>query len=404
MLFSLCILVSLLGWGPWESTGPEGGDVNAPVQSRTNASELWALSGASPTQVVHSTDAGLSWEVQSSFTSGTPYDLIVTADNNLVAVGSSRTWSSTDAGLSWTGHYQSNTYFQDAVSHPTAPGELYAAGYKYDSSWKFAVLHSVDNGATFDVTYLPITGTQTYGRCIDISQSDPSILLVGGYGYTTDASTYEPALFRSIDGGASFTNVTPAAASSGYYFYGAAIHPANPDIMLSASLYKVYRSIDAGASWSEVQTQNYSYHMTYSMADNDLVYAGGSSRGYSSANGGLTWSNMTSGLTGSDIQWIVPSWDNSSDIFTSSSDGFFRSTNGGTTWTSSNNGLVAGKVLAMEESQGWIFMNLEDMGMYKSPASGTVSWEEVTTPLACGDFCDISADGSGTILALEGSG
>lgn len=403
MQITFFIILALLGHGPWVSTGPEGGDIDASVQSLTNASELWALTGTYPTQVVHSTDSGLNWEILSTFTSGTPYDMIITADGNLVAVGSGRCWTSTDGGQSWTSYSYSNTYFQDAVAHPTAGGELFAAGYKYDGSWKIVFMHSTDNGATFDFTYMPITGTYSYGRSIAISQSDPSVLLLGGYVYNTDA--YDPVVFRTTDGGASFTDVTPSAAASQYYFYGVAIHPANPDIMLSGSSNYVYRSTDGGDNWAQIQSQSYSYNMAYSMADNNLVFAGGSYRGYRSINGGTSWISMTSGLSGSGIKWIIPSWNNSSLVFTGSSLGFFRSTNGGASWTASNSGLAVGKVLAMAESQGWIFMNMEDMGLYKAQ-TGTpyTNWQEVSTPLACGDFCDICADGSGTLLALEGSG
>ncbi len=404
MSFVVLVVISLLGWGTWQSTGPEGGDINAPVQSPTNASELWALSGTNPTQVVHSTDAGLNWEAVSSFTNGTPYDMIVTSDGNLVVVGSSRSWSSIDGGQSWVSNYHSNTNFYDAVAHPTAAGELFAAGYKYDGTWKMSFMHSTDNGATFSVTYMPVSGTYGYGRCIDVSRSDPSVLLVGGYAYTTDA-TYDPVVFLSTDGGTSFTDVTPAEASSEYYFYGVAIHPSSPDIMLSGSLYGVYRSINGGSSWNRIRSQTYNYRMAFSQADDNLLFAGGSTIGYRSTDGGNSWTNLNSGLSGSDIQWIIPSWNNSSDVFTGSSDGFFRSSNSGASWISSNSGLTVGKVLAMAESQGWLFMNMEDMGLFKAQTNTDgIVWEEVSTPLTCGDFCDICADGAGTLLALEGSG
>ncbi len=199
--------------------------------------------------------------------------------------------------------------------------------------------------------------------------------------------------------------MTPAAAASQYYFYGVGIHPTNPNIMLAGSLYSMYRSTDGGTNWSVAATQTYNYDITFSDADPNLVMAAGNNRVYKSTNAGVSWTSITSGLSGlSGIQWIVPDWNNTSNAFTSSSAGFHKSTNGGTSWTAKLEGLLVGRVLAMEESQGWIFMNMEDMGVFKTPATGSAAWEEVTTPLACGDFCDICADGSGVLLALEGSG
>ncbi len=403
----LVVFLILTGYGPWTALGPEGGDINSPVQSPTNPEELWAFSGSNPIQVVHSTDGGLTWEVLSSITGGTAYDFAICSDGDLVAAGSSRTWRSTDGGFTWTDSYLSNTIFYDIVAHPTDPDQVFGCGYAYDGSWKFSFMHSTDGGLTYTVTYVSLPGTYSYsyGRSIAIGKSDPSVILLGGYGYSTTDATYEPLVMKSTDGGASFASVTPPEAASQYYFYGVGVHPANPDILLAGSLQSMYRSTDGGTSWTKVAaSQSYNYRICFSDADPDLVVAGGSSRLYRSADGGVTWSSVTSGLDGSDIQWVVPSWSSTDIAFTGSSAGFYRSTSGGTSWTGSNEGLLVGKVLAMAESQGWIFMNMEDMGVFKTPASATVQWEEVSTPLSCGDFCDICADGAGTLLALEGSG
>lgn len=407
MLLQFLVFITLAGYGPWTSTGPEGGDINSPVQSPTNAQELWALSGTNPTQVVHSTDAGESWEPLSSFSGSTVYDMIACPNGNLVAAGSSRTWTSTNGGVSWSTNTFSNTIFYDLEPHPTNSNEVFGSGYAYDGAWKLAFMHSTDGGNSFTKTYISLGGsyTQSYGRSVAVSQSDPSVLLLGGYAYSSTQDAYVPFLFKSSNGGSSFTDVTPSAASAQYYFYGVGIHPTNPNIMLAGSLYSMYRSTDGGTSWSVAATQTYNYDITFGDADPDLVMAAGNNRVYKSTNAGVSWTSITSGLTGlSGIQWVVLDWNNTSNAFTSSAAGFHKSTNGGTSWTEILEGLLVGRVLAMEESQGWIFMNMEDMGVYKTPITGSPAWEEVATPLACGNFCDICADGSGTLLALEGTG
>ena len=408
MLLQFLVFITLAGYGPWTSTGPEGGDINSPVQSPTNPQELWAVSGTNPTQVVHSTDAGESWECISSFSGSTVYDMIACPNGDLVAAGSSRTWTSADGGVSWTSNYATNTIFYDLEAHPTNSNEVFGSGYAYDGAWKLAFMFSNDGGNTFTPTFIPLGGTytQSYGRSIAVSKSDPSVILVGGYGYSATQDVNTPFVFRSTNGGTSFTDVTPSAAASQNYFYGLGIHPANPNIMLAGSLYSMYRSTDGGTNWSvAAASQTYNYDITFSDADPNLVLAAGTNRIYRSTNAGVSWTSITTGLTGlSGIQWVVPDWNNTSNAFTSSSRGFLKSTNGGTSWTEVLEGLLVGRVLAMEESQGWLFMNMLDMGLYKTPATGSPAWEEVATPLACGNFCDICADGSGTLLALEGTG
>ena len=408
MVIQLMVLIALLGYGPWSSVGPEGGDINAPVQSHSNPQELWATSGYNPTQVVHSTDGGETWESLSTFTGSTVNDMVICPNGNMVAAGSSRTWTSTNGGVTWTSHTATNTVFYDLAAHPTNSNVVYGSGYAYDGAWKLCFMHSTDGGSTFSNTFIPLGGsfTQSYGRAIAVSQSNPSVILLGGYGYSSTDATYVPFVFRSTNGGSSFTDVTPAAAASQYYFYGVGIHPTNPDIMLAGSLYSMYRSTDGGNNWTvAASSQTYNYDISFSEADPNLVLAAGTNRTYRSTNGGVSWTTVTSGLTGvTGIQWIIPDWSNSSNAFTASSAGFYKSTDSGSSWAEYIEGLNIGRVLAMEESQGWIFMNMQDMGVFKTPATGSVAWEEVNTPLSCGNFCDICADDSGVILALEGSG
>ncbi len=408
MVTMLILTVALTGFGPWVSVGPEGGDVDAPVQSPSNPLELWALSGSNPTQVVHSDDGGATWEPISSFTGSTVYDMTICPDGRLVAGGSSRVWTSTDGGYTWNSSYSSNTIFYDVEAHPVSSSHVYAGGYAYDGAWKIAFMHSTDGGATFSVTHIPLSGTYdfSYGRCIAVSQSSPSNIIVGGYGYSSTDATYQPLLMISTDGGVNFTDITPPEASAQYYMYGAAFHPSDPNTILAGSLYSMYRSTNGGASWTKVAAnQTYNYGIRFSQADDDLVMAAGMNRIYRSTNGGVTWSQVYTPFSGlSGIQWVIPDWSSASNAFASSSGGFHSSSDGGVNWSQSNEGLLVGRVLAMEESQGWVFMNMLDMGLFRTPSTGSVNWEEVTTPLSCGDFCSIKSDGAGTLLALEGSG
>lgn len=398
------ILIPMLGFGSWDCTGPEGGEIKALVQSTQDADVLFAVSGANPTQVVRSTDEGDSWETISEFSGSTVYDMVMTADGKLVAVGSSRTWTSTDGGLTWTSVYMSNTIFWDAEAHPTDGNRIFASGYKYDgAAWRFTFYESTDGGASWSATTLVATGSYSYGRCIAVSASNPSLLMAGGYEYTGSANV--PHLMYSTDGGSSWSDITPAASASEYYFYGAGFDPVNPDTLFAGSLYSMYMSTDAGISWTKIRSQVYNYDISFSAADNDLVMACGSSYIYRSTDGGSTWTTVNTGLSGSGIQWITPDRTDAALAYTGSSAGFFRSTNGGSSWAMDNDGLILGRVLAMEYLEsGWIFMNMEDLGMWKSPASVETNWEQVDTPLACGDFCAIESNPDLELLALEGGG
>ncbi|MEN8207912.1 MAG: hypothetical protein ABFR50_01550 [Candidatus Fermentibacteria bacterium] len=396
----ILLMLPLVGYGPWESVGPEGGQVKAVLQSTQNPAVLYAFSGAYPTQVLSSTDGGDNWNTISDFTSGYPYDMVMTESGKLVAVGSSRVWTSSDNGITWIDSYYTNTIFIDAAAHPADGEQVFASGYKYNgSNWDMTFYHSADAGATWSTLAVVATGNTSYGRCIDVSPSDPDQILIGGYEYT---GSYVPHLFKSVNGGISFTEITPPAAS--YYLNGVAFHPTHPDTMLTGSLYNVFRSADGGSNWTTVATQTYNYGISFSHADNNLVMSAGSTRLYRSTNNGQAWSTVTSGLSGSGINWIIPDALSSSAAYTGSSAGFYSSSDGGVSWSASNSGIIVGKALAMEYVNGWIFMNMEDMGLFKAEDGSSVTWQEVTTPLNCGDFCALVSVGPDILLALEGGG
>jgi len=394
------LLIPLLGFGPWESVGPEGGEVKAILQSTQDTSILYAVSGSYPTQVLQSTDNGSNWSALASIESIYPYDMVMTMNGTLVIFGSSRVCTSTDGGLNWTSNYFSNTIFLDGVAHPLDGSRIFASGYKYDgSSWNMSFYHSADGGISWSDLTLVSSSNSSYGRCIAVSESNPDHILVGGYEYN---SGYTPYLFRSVNGGTSFTNITPPTAT--YYIYGAAIHPVHTDTLLAGSLVNMFRSTDGGSNWTNISSLTYNYDISFSSADNNLVLSCGSSRLYRSTNTGLSWSTITSGLSGSGINWIEPDAVNASLAYTGSSAGFFYSSDGGVSWTPQNSGLLVGKTLALEYVNGSIFMNMEDMGLFRAVDGPTITWQEVTTPLACGDFCALEAVGPDTVLALEGTG
>ncbi len=359
------------------------------------------MSGYNPTVVVRSQDRGLSWEAISTFTGSTPNDMVITADGTLVALGSSRIWRSSDGGLTWVSGSFSNTVFMLGAVHPTNGATVYAAGYKYDGSyWRMTFFRSTDGGANWTGTYVGEAGLHSYGRSIAVSHSEPDRILIGGYKSTT---TTVAQLFSSTDGGATFSDVTPAGASDDYYFEGLAFHPANPAIILAGAYLALYRSTNGGSSWTSI-TQYYNYGLTFSPVDNNLALGAGLGYTYRSTNAGASWSTVSTGITGTNCKWIVPDHEDVSLAYTGTTAGFFRSTTGGASWTASNSGLVIGNVISMARSNGYIWVNMASQGLYRMEDSAAGSWQFMSRPSTCGDFVRLATDGSNVILGLEGSG
>jgi photosystem II stability/assembly factor-like uncharacterized protein len=389
----------------WESLGPEGGEVRHIVQSVSDASTLFGFSNSYPTQVVRSTDGGSTWSNAGTFNNN-EYSAAMGSGGRLYAGCGSAFATSDDAGSTWTLTSISNTYFYGIAPHPSVANTVYAAGYRYNgSAWVLCFMSSTNGGSGWST--VDIGAANTYGQSISVSATDPDLMFVSGYAYT--GSTYNPIVYRSLDGGGTWVDVTPAASGGEYYSYSVAVSPVDDDLVLFGSYYNMYRSTNGGSSWTRVTSnQYYNYSIAFSAADPAVIYAGGYGSVYRSVNSGLTWSSFATGLPSQPMQSVMAHRTDATTAFCGLPVGFYRSTTSGTSWVASNTGLCLGRILAIETAPSQpsrIYKQIYGLGIWRSMDDGS-SWTHLTTPLSCGDFCDIEVkpDDPNTVLCLEGSG
>jgi len=180
-------------------------------------------------------------------------------------------FESTDAGTTWAPVFDGQPVLNigAVAAHPTdssvvyvGTGEANGAGYSYDGD---GVYRTGDGGATWQ--HLGLDATRRIGR-IAIDPVSPQRIFVAAAGniYTPDANR---GVYRSTDGGASWTRVLFVAPTAGAI--DVVIDPSNPS--------RVYAAI-----WEHYST---STHWT----------AGGVNSGiWRSLDGGDTWTRLTSGL------------------------------------------------------------------------------------------------------------
>ncbi|MGB9702195.1 MAG: VPS10 domain-containing protein, partial [Candidatus Kapaibacteriota bacterium] len=140
------------------------------------------------------------------------------------------------------------------------------------------------------------------------------------------------------------------------------IDPTNSSILYAGGSFSIYKTTDAGASWSQVFSSMSVKDMEFKPGNSSVIYASGSYI-YRSTNGGTNWSQLTNGLPSSaqrvalgvspaNSNYVYALMSNSSSGFL----GLYRSTDGGDTWTTQ---ATSPNLLGWESSgsdsggQGW---------------------------------------------------
>jgi photosystem II stability/assembly factor-like uncharacterized protein len=376
------------------------------VQSALDASTLYGFSDYSPTRIVRTADAGATWTIAGTL-SGMENCSAMGVGGRLYAGGGGEFYYSTDGGATWTTVACTNVYFYDLAPHPTSSSTVYATGFVVSgSSCCIGFMQSSNGGTSW--SSVAVGPANSYGYSIALSPTNPSVMFISGYAYT--GSTYVPRVIRSLDGGATWTDVTPAAALSESFSYSTAVSPVDQNLVLFATMTGIYRSINCGAAWTRVATglENPS-GIEFSRADPSLVMCCGDSVVYRSANSGQTWSTVPTGVaSGKGTTALVLHRTASTLAYLGSSAGLSRSTDAGQSWSLYNGGLHIGEILAFgvtPTQPSRIFLQVAAQGIWRTTDNGS-SWTRLTTPLECGDFCGITVGPTdpNRILALEGFG
>jgi PKD repeat protein len=261
------------------------------------------------------------------------------------------TWTSlgplTMTMMSWTMGRVSGRVSSLAVD-PTNENVLYL-GSASGGVWK------TTNGGTSWTPVFDSAGTLSIGA-LALDPGNPSVLWVGtGEQGNSCTGYFGMGAFRSTDGGATFQarNGSGSSALQLSHFQSIAVQPGNGQTVLAAgtgfctgsstpSAGGVFRTTDGGASWTKVLSGS-AGDVVFDPGNPSVAYATIAGAGvYKSTNGGSTWSAPTRTMSGRVRLAMAPS--NSQVLYAyGSTSGLFVSTNGGGAWTLQNSGACEGQ-------------------------------------------------------------
>ncbi|NOT52864.1 MAG: PKD domain-containing protein [Chitinophagaceae bacterium] len=155
--------------------------------------------------------------------------------------------------------------------HPANPNIIYA-GSPGGGLWK-----SINAGAS----WTPLTDNNSLWMsifAITIDNVNQNILYVG---------TSTGLVLKSLDAGATFSN---AGAGPGGTIRKVLIHPSNSNIVFATASNGIWRSVNAGTSWTQVHTGS-KEDIEFKPNDPNIMYASGSDV-VRSADNGVTWTAL----------------------------------------------------------------------------------------------------------------
>ncbi len=250
---------------------------------------------------------------------------------------------SDDAGITWTkvaAKTDVGSYISRVVIDPIDADIIYIAS-------DLGFVRSTDGGTTWNVELGP-------GHCTDTAfdPTDPSVVYCAFRG---------SGIWKSTNHGDNWTKLENGMPIDGFRRINFALAPSNPAVIYAAfatpggDLYGMYKTIDSGASWSQLTATpdyfggqgNYDNCIIVDPADEDICYAGGtfpfSGSGHEglirTLDGGASWIDINVGVDGSQ-----PHPDH--HIFAFGSDGRLWLGNDGGIWHTADRG------------QHWINCNL----------------------------------------------
>jgi photosystem II stability/assembly factor-like uncharacterized protein len=399
------------GIGVWTSSGPYGGVIESVYMHPTNPNQLYAY--AIGTGLFSSADAGANWELifvhqtaHMAIDPQQPEVMYITANDGL--------GRSQDGGATW----QNITPYEVLpvgleyyiYPHPTISGVIYATAF--GEPLPGGVVKSTNQGDT----WITVTHGLPYTNVLGLAfhPENPDIMMVG---------TAQGDVYTSTNGGGLWHFAAHLAPALGHvYFNPFGDHEAWAlgQVPSGGPGWGVFRSTDPGyTTWEEVTTlPGSTLSLTFHPVISGTIWAG-TGCGYVSADNGVTWNPVGSGLWCGDAYSfgvfnfaVDPSITPATPIlYAGTGRGFYKSDDGGATWFESDqglNGIMPAYIAVSPHDPEELYLSTNGYGVFKSRDGGR-SWLSLdvptpSTPMGNGTMAvDPSIPGRIYVSGIEGA-
>jgi photosystem II stability/assembly factor-like uncharacterized protein len=304
-------------------------------------------------------------------------------------------YRSVDGGASWTfAGLEKAGVIADMTVHPANADVVFVAavGNPFGRNPERGIFRTRDGGRTWDRVLF--VSDSTGASDIAMNPSNPDELYAGMWRaerkpWTIISGAREGGVYKSTDGGENWTKLTNGLPTQYTGKISLSVSPADPrrvyalleagdgTLAMPGGVHGgVYRSDDAGASWTRTSSQagliNRPFYYIYIDADPkdpDVVWVNNETF-WKSTDGGRTFERRHTPHVDNHGMWINP---DNPDIFIQSNDGGVNVTkDGGLTWTSQNNQPTAElyQVDLDDRWPYWLYAGQQDNTTIGVPSSG----------------------------------
>lgn len=223
---------------------------------------------------------------------------------------------------------------------------------------------SINNGTTWTplTDELPQIGVSG----IAVDYSNPNIIYIAT-GDKDAGDSYSVGVYKSTDGGLTWNATGVMGGSNPSSAGDIIIHPTNSQILWCATNNGIYKTTNAGNSWTQVQSGDFAQgSIRLKPGDPTTIYAVSNNSFYRSTDTGSTFTQITTGLPSSSSRLLLdvtPA--NAEYVYILSAttgnafQGIYRSINGGTNWA-----VTSGSTDVFESNQSWY-----DLALAVSPTN-----------------------------------
>src|ERR1700754_372500 len=218
-------------------------------------------------------------------------------------------------------------------------------------------------------------------RAIGIAPNNPNTIYAG----STDG------VYRSIDGGTTWTKTLSTGLQNFSFITAMAVHPTNASLLYVGNIFGLFRSTDGGNTFSQVTTSTQFSSgvlaIVFDPSTPATIYVGQNNGAFKSTDSGAPWVAQNNfGVPGTpNIQALAINPTTPQTIYAgSSNNGMFKSTNGGGVWTQINTGLGGSNPLniiaiAIDPSNtSTIYTSSGFGGVINKTINGGTSWTPLT--------------------------